>query len=79
LDVVCNRRFGGGGQPDYFKYGRDGRRGAGFQKLQRSDVAEEAAMIGCVVCFGLPDQGRKLRDARHAQQEHDKQCFPVAV
>ena len=36
-------------------------------------------MIGGVVRFGLRDQGGKLRDARHAQQEHDKQCFPVVV
>jgi hypothetical protein len=34
-------------------------------------------MIGGVVRFGLPDQRRKLRDARHAQQENDKQCLPV--
>jgi len=36
-------------------------------------------MIGGVVRFGLRNQGGKLRDARHAQQQHDKQCFPVAV
>ena len=36
-------------------------------------------MIGGVVRFGLRDQGGKLRDARYAQQEHDKQCFPVVV
>lgn len=34
-------------------------------------------MIGGVVRFGLPDQRGKLRDACHAQQEYDQQCFPV--
>ncbi len=34
-------------------------------------------MIGGVVRFSLPGQRGKLRDARHAQQEHDQQCFPM--
>jgi hypothetical protein len=42
-------------------------------------VTQPAAVIGGVVRFGLRNQGGKLRDPRHAQQQHDKQCFPVAV
>src|ERR1035437_3290042 len=79
LDVVGRCHFDGGGEPDHFKYGRDRRRSAGFEKLERPGVAAEAAMVGGVVRFGLRNQGGKLRDARHAQQQHDKQCFPVAV
>src|ERR1039458_1629824 len=77
LNVVGRRHFGGGGEPDHRKYGRQAGRTAGFQKMERPHVAEEAAMIGGVVRFGLPDQRGKLRDTRHAQQEHDKQCFAV--
>ena len=79
LDVVGRCHFGGGREPDHFEYGRYACRGADFEKLQRPGVAEEAAMIGGVVRFPLRNQGGELRDTRHAQQEHDQQCFPVAV
>src|SRR5450759_3179410 len=79
LDVVGRCHFDGGGEPDHFKYRRDRRRSAGFEKLERPGVAAEAAMVGGVVRFGLRNQGGKLRGARHAQQQHDKQCFPVTV
>jgi hypothetical protein len=36
-------------------------------------------VVGGVVRLGLRQLGAKLRDACHAQQQHDKQCFPVAV
>jgi hypothetical protein len=50
-----------------------------LQKLERSGVAKAAAVIGGVVGLGFRQQGAKLRNARHAQQEHDEQCFPVTV
>src|ERR1022692_2216424 len=77
LNIVGRGHFGGGGEPDHGKYGRQASRSAGFQKMERPHVAEEAAMVGGVVRFGLPDQRRKLRDARHAQQQHDKKCLAV--
>ena len=77
LDAANSGNFGGGYEPDDFKYRRQPSRSAGLEKLERSDVAEAAAVIGGVVGFGFRDQRAKLRDACHAQQEHDKQCFPV--
>ena len=71
------RRFDGRGEPNHFEHRREGRRSAGLEKLEGPNVAQEAAMVGGVVRFAFGDQGRKLCDARHAQQEHDKQCFPV--
>src|ERR1019366_5446120 len=53
FDVVGRCHFGGGGEPDHFKYGRDRRRSAGFEELERPSVAAEAAMVGGVVRFGL--------------------------
>jgi hypothetical protein len=79
LDAANSGNFGSGYEPDDFKYRRQPSRSAGFEKLERSDVAEAAAVIGGVVGLGLRDQRAKLRDAYHAQQEHDKQCFPVGV
>jgi hypothetical protein len=72
-------QLNGRSEPDYFEYRSDGRRIAGFEELERPDVTEEAAMVGSVVRFALRHQGGKLCDTRHAQQEHDKQCFPVVA
>jgi hypothetical protein len=72
-DVVSGCHFDSWREPDYFKYRSDGRRIAGFEELEGSDVAEEAAMVRGVVRFALRDQGGKLCDTRHTQEEHDKQ------
>ena len=71
--------FDGWGQPDNFKYWSDGRRIAGFEELERPDVAEEAAMVRGMVRFAFRDEGGKLCNSRHAQEEHDKQCFPMVA
>ena len=42
-------------------------------------MTQPAAVVGPVVSFLFRGEGVGLRDARHAQQQHDKQCFPVAV
>jgi hypothetical protein len=76
---VGRRHVGDGGQPDYLKYRRDGGRTSGLQERQRSDVAAQAAVIRRVVRFGLGNKSGKLSDSGHTQQEHDEECFPVAV
>ena len=78
-DVVGGCHFDGWGEPDYFKYWSDGRRIAGLEKLEWPDVTEEAAMVRGMVRFAFRDKGGKLCDTRHAQQEHDEQCFPVVA
>jgi hypothetical protein len=79
LDVVRQCRFWRRGQPDDFEYRCDSGLRAGFEKWQGTQVATQAAVIGSMMRFRLGSQRGTLRHRRHAQQEHDKQCFPVAV
>ena len=52
-EILGRGHFDRGGEPDHFKYGRNGRRSGSSQKLERSDVAAETTVIGGVVRFAF--------------------------
>lgn len=64
---VCRRS-----QPYHLKIGRQGGRSAGLQEGQGPHVTEQATMIGGVVRFALPGEGRGLGQHGHTQQKEDK-------